>query len=294
MFFNHPLKKNFQFHQNIFFVQNVFNPELAHIKTETSIFQTKTIFQKSLLEDEHKNFLEDISYKIQDNKNMTIVLKEMTEEFSKTKVNQPKSISQQILTVAPKTYNQAASRYLKHDAIYPNFPSNLISNGNLLYPVVFHIGFEHFFGLINHARIGQDLKFSIPPDEISTSLLFLRHLINSIANLLKIVIPPVVTFLPVDLKRKANVDSFNQNIQKFFISCDTLFSTIMHKYPHLTPPSLVDLKKKQIANQNYFFERDNPLSWTRAMKLLLVDFKFIQFNLLQEKIHKQEELFAQK
>ncbi|OHT16490.1 hypothetical protein TRFO_41811 [Tritrichomonas foetus] len=157
----------------------------------------------------------------------------------------------------------------------------------------FQISFNKHYGTINEMRIGNLTPDEVPIEEIERGLYFLGHLIVTIGAFINIDVSEIrlSEFLefkvdnskkydPIftsDIKSMKLLDSFNEKITQLFAVSNKLFSSQQICDNNIKLPYIIDISSKTINGNFYSYDRREPWQFTLSMKLLLYDFKTIQF-----------------
>ncbi|EAX92932.1 hypothetical protein TVAG_335940 [Trichomonas vaginalis G3] len=157
--------------------------------------------------------------------------------------------------------------------------------------MIFHISYNRFYGTINTLRLGQNISREVPYEEINNGFTMLFHLISSMCRIGNIDCSNLTNGIPLtidgtvlnaaDTTYRKGVVVFNQAITKLFAFCSSLFMNSIVGTHSLTPPFIINTEENTISQESFLFDAKNPDGWTRAMKLLLFNFKFIQMKMLK-------------
>lgn len=162
---------------------------------------------------------------------------------------------------------------------------------SLTFCMVFHISYNRFYGTINQMRLGQNIARDVPYEEINDGFMMLFQLIGAMCrigniecSILSLSVPlsidgSVLNAYDTSYRRGAAV--FNTALKKLFAFCADLFMNSIVCSHSLTPPFVINTDDSTISQESFLFDFKNPDGWTRAMKLLLFDFKFIQMKMMK-------------
>lgn len=149
--------------------------------------------------------------------------------------------------------------------------------------------FEHY-GIINGIRIGITSPDVVPLEELNAGLVVLSHLILNLQRVLGRT-PTNFIFSDIVSIQNENGDIYPLSLTNLDPKKFPIFNTALHHLmcavcslyivngqyePLLTPPFMINLEKKTINNLAYELKPGHIQSWCMPMKLLLLDIKCIQ------------------
>lgn len=143
------------------------------------------------------------------------------------------------------------------------------------------------FASINGLRLGSYRAFPVTPQEVHMALYtlcrFLQYqmkITGMDSNCIKL--GAGIQFVDgrgnlVDMKfpeHTKEVDKFNLGLIQMMTCFDNLFKS--KAMANTRPSNLIDLKKKEITNESFIYNKQAPEPFTRAMRKLVVNLKTIQ------------------
>lgn len=245
----------------------------------------KSIFAETLVEEVSKNQKE-----IND-------LMQIADEFSDRKIDEilhrgPRQSKKEV--EVPKIEKQRkrglkkrVSSYIVNPLLsrYPIEPfSSLIMSGTWRIYCLQH------YGTINNARLGNNCPDEVPYEEIAQAFMFLSHLILFICRISSVDAKSIVInchvtlskddkyypLTPMDLTKKKTIVIFNDALNIFMEICSRIFVSLK-ELDNGTVPFDIDLNQHTIGSESYLFTKKKSREWTKAMKKLLRNFKYIQY-----------------
>ena len=164
----------------------------------------------------------------------------------------------------------------------------------------FYISYFEQIGTINNMRLGLFYQEYVPIQEVNGALFEVCHLILNLSRILKrgnidMKLSSTVLFPKQDQTGNityslplAITGYDSKKLQVFNEALFILFSYVVSLYmikegvfdPLATPPYLIDLKNKRIGEYSFEVSTDNLSIWNFPMKLLLLNLKCIQIQVI--------------
>lgn len=182
-----------------------------------------------------------------------------------------------------------------------SFPSQTTPDepfSSLILGVAFKIGVSGHYGTINGLRLGTNEAQDVKANEIDCALLHLGHLTVACADRAAVNTGTVLLSDHVmvkvgnkyqalsasDMYSRSRVKRFNQGLDVLMDLCHQIFESPMVSNKGLVPPFTVRVESHVVGSDDYHFRPANPSIWSRPMKFLLTNFKFLMFAGLKQAV----------
>ena len=167
----------------------------------------------------------------------------------------------------------------------------------------FYIHSEKLYGAINGMRLGWCALDPVPQWEIRCALVELGRLIEVVSIYTRVMVNNVRVreemevigedgeFAPVEtgfMKSSRQNTEFNRQMVVLFGVCAELFESKFIATSVFSPVFGIDMTKRTIDGESFAFNKKRPDGWSKAMRLLLLNFKSIQTRALERAVYDME------
>ena len=245
-------------------------------------------------------FVEDILYNIQ----------RMHVENRDFKHASKIAIDQKVATYSPKKNrkpeNQDDEKTTKANSNAYRLPRfrNSSSFKSCTLHTVFSFSFCRQYATINGFRLGSLTPDTVSRPEVDTGLFFLSQFVIYLGKMVGVNITDIRTsrymevqseqgtfeevHFPSPKSKQKKYDWFNICMARFFQICYEIFSKPCINESQRRPPFQIDVSEKKIGDLPYKFSKKDPSRWTHVMRLLVINFKTIQFLALENFVNSIE------
>ena len=258
-----------------------------HLNTMTQSTYSEIEILKKLTESEFLIVKNRLKSKIEENNND---IKKM-----KNNMNNNQQQTKEILKNKKDDCNNK-----QNDVLLPFYKRSQPVSPHFILASSFYISHYEQIGTINDLRLGLYYYEYIPVQEVNAALVEVCHLILNLSRILKrgnidlklssnVLLPKKDSHGKIDYSLSLAITGYDhKRIQLFNEAIFILFSYVQSLYmisdgifdPLSTPPYPIDLKEKKIGDYLFEVYTENLAMWNFPMKLLLLNLKCIQTQIL--------------